>query len=337
MKLRWAGVLTLATALTLAAPTAADEPPTPPPPTRTFAFTYEVRVPKPADGAARLDAWVPLPIEDEVQKVADLKVETTAGGAAIPNEVRTEEVYGNRMVHVAVEAPKSEVVVRWTGVVTRSEDVGQGTGPVLDRFKEADRLVPITGLAREIAKRLGADREDQPVAARAKKVYDDVLGTMVYDKTLPGWGFGDFQRACEVGKGNCTDFHAKFTGVARAAGIPVRFTMGIPLSKEAKGVAAGYHCWAHFWDGAHWVPVDVSEAQKVQEKDPARARWFFGHVDADRVSLTIGRDLLLVPHQKGEPLPFFAYPYVEVDGKKADIAKENRTFSFEDRRPSLPR
>jgi transglutaminase-like putative cysteine protease len=116
-------------------------------------------------------------------------------------------------------------------------------------------------------------------------------------------------------------------GVARAAGIPSRFTMGIPMTAEPKGKAGGYHCWAHFHDGKRWVPVDISEAQKVVTKDPAKANWFFGHLDPDRVALTVGRDVDYAPRQKGETPLFIVYPYAEVDGNA--VAPESRSFTWD--------
>jgi transglutaminase-like putative cysteine protease len=279
----------------------------------------------------KLDVWVPLPLEDDVQKVSDLEIKTTLADAPVPHEVGTDATYGNRMAHVGLEAPKGEVAIVWSATIRRVEDRGQGKGPLNERFRQADNLVPITGRAEALAKEIGADRPDLPPQARARLVYDHVLATMVYDKKTPGYGKGDFERACDVGKGNCTDFHAKFIGVGRAAGLPVRFTMGVPLSTDPKGAPGGYHCWAHFYDGNSWTPVDISEAQKVVAKDPAKAQWFFGHLDPDRVSLTIGRDLTLVPKQKGPPLLFFAYPYVEADGKPVDLPPESRSFTFENR------
>ncbi len=75
--------------------------------------------------------------------------------------------------------------------------------------------------------------------------------------------------------------------------------------------------------------MDISEAQKVVAKDPAKAQWFFGHLDPDRLTLSVGRDLTLMPAQKGPPLLFFAYPYAEVDGKAVDVPKENRSFTWD--------
>jgi transglutaminase-like putative cysteine protease len=320
-------LLTVAIALALSTTLVVAED-TPAPAVRTFTFTYEVTVPKPAGSTKRLDVWVPLPLQDELQKVDGLEVTATSGGKTLNVARGKDATYGNEIAHVGVDAPSADVLVKWKAKITRTEDRGQGKGPILDRYKKEDRLVPLAGKATELAQSLDLATEKTPLL-RGKKIYDHVLTTMVYDKVAPGYGKGDFNRACEVGKGNCTDFHAKFIGIGRAAGIPVRFTMGVPLSTDPKGKAGGYHCWAHFHDAASWIPVDISEAQKVHAKDPAKAEWFFGHLDADRIALTVGRDITLVPAQKGEPLLFFAYPYVEADGVAVELPKESRTFSWE--------
>ena len=58
------------------------------------------------------------------------------------------------------------------------------------------------------------------------------------------------------------------------------------------------------------MPVDASEASKHPEKHD----YYFGHFDESRVAFTIGRDLVLTPPQKGEPLNYLIYPYAELDG-----------------------
>jgi hypothetical protein len=60
------------------------------------------------------------------------------------------------------------------------------------------------------------------------------------------------------------------------------------------------------------------------------AEYYFGNLTADRVALSIGRDLTLVPKQDGPPLNFFVYPYAEVDGKPLAAEKIKRKVSFED-------
>lgn len=298
--------------------------------TRTFEFTYRVKVPRPPEGGKRLDAWVPTPFEDDIQSVQSLRISASLDGTPVPFAHRRDREYGNRMVHVGLDAPGGELVIEWTATITRAADEGQGRARMNPRFLQGDRLVPLEGPAQDLARELGVDAEGVVVRERARKIYDHVLTTMQYDKAAEGWGKGDFIRACTVGKGNCTDFHAKFTGIARASRIPVRFTMGIPITPEPAGKAEGYHCWAHWKEGRNWRPVDISEAQKVHASDPAKADWFFGHLDPDRVALTVGRDLTLVPPQAGPPLLFFGYPHVEVDGVefKDPDAKANRSFTW---------
>jgi transglutaminase-like putative cysteine protease len=294
------------------------------PQVRKFKFTYWLKLPAPAEGSKKLEGWIPVAREDDLQKVTDLKVDT-----GCPNKVETDE-YGNRMIHFTVENPKGETAIGWTATITRTADRGQGAAKAHRRFLEADQLNPLTGRATDISTELKAKDAAKPVGDRSKAIYDYVLTTTKYSKDGEGWGEGDFERACTLRAGNCTDFHAKFIGIARASGIPSRFTMGysIPTDKP-KGEIKGYHCWAHYQDGDKWVPVDISEAQKVVEKDPAKAAWFFKNLDADRMAVTVGRDLTLVPKQQGGPVAQFTYQYVEVDGKPIEVAKEARGFAYE--------
>ena len=148
---------------------------------------------------------------------------------------------------------------------------------------------------------------------KARALYDYTVSVMRYDKTLPGWGNGDTERACDLFAGNCTDFHSLFISLARSAGIPARFVMGYALpAAGGTGEISGYHCWAEFFDArAGWVPVDASEASKHPEK----RNYFFGRLDRDRVALSQGRDLRLTPAQAGGPVNYLLKPVLEADGK----------------------
>jgi transglutaminase-like putative cysteine protease len=149
---------------------------------------------------------------------------------------------------------------------------------------------------------------------------------MHYDHDGSGWGHGDALYACTAKHGNCTDFHSLFISMARSQRIPARFEIGFPLPRDKQsGEIAGYHCWAEFYSrGLGWVPIDASDAWN----QPARREYFFGHQDENRVQMTVGRDLTLSPKQDGEPLNYFVYPYVEVNGKS--YANVSNHFSFED-------
>jgi hypothetical protein len=75
--------------------------------------------------------------------------------------------------------------------------------------------------------------------------------------------------------------------------------------------------------GKTWVPIDASEADRF----PERAGYFFGSHTPNRVTLAVGRDLVLDPPQQGEPLNYLLDPYAEADGKRAATAK---TWTYRD-------
>jgi transglutaminase-like putative cysteine protease len=182
----------------------------------------------------------------------------------------------------------------------------------LSRWLKPDRLVPIDGQIQTWAREVVEAAHAQTDLEMARAIYNHVVSTVKYDKTGKGWGRGDIYYACDARRGNCTDFHAIFIGYARALGIPARFAIGFPLPAErGAGKIAGYHCWAEFYAGIGWIPVDASEAAK----NPAKREYFFGAHDENRVELSKGRDVVLTPRQQGDPLNYFVYPYVEVDGK----------------------
>jgi transglutaminase-like putative cysteine protease len=174
----------------------------------------------------------------------------------------------------------------------------------------------------------GLDLPEEPMA-RARAFYDIVDRHMKYDKPAgKPWGRGDAVWACDSRYGNCTDFHSLFISLARSYKIPAKFEMGFSIpEKQGKGEVQGYHCWAKFRPSERgWVAVDISEANK----DPKMKDYYFGNLTADRVAVTTGRDIDLVPQQKGKALNYFIFPYAEVEGKPVPAEKITRKNSYED-------
>ncbi|HVT58460.1 MAG TPA: transglutaminase domain-containing protein [Thermoanaerobaculia bacterium] len=301
---------------------------------RVFELSYKAVVRELPAEAGKIDIWLPYPQSDDTQQV-----EVTAVSSPYPKEIRKESKLGNGVLHIAAEHPgRTEIEISMIARVTRSERIRRAFGTARDHWQghldpavapwlEPDRLVPlderIRGLAREVTAGKKTDLE------KARAIYDYVVATMSYDKSGTGWGKGDIYWACDAKRGNCTDFHALFTGLARASGIPAKFEIGFPIPPErGEGKIGGYHCWSQFYlDGYGWVPVDASEAWKHKEKK----EYFFGALDEDRVKFSEGRDLVLEPPQKGQPLNYFVYPYVEVDGKPHTPVE--LTFTYRDRPP----
>jgi transglutaminase-like putative cysteine protease len=256
--------------------------------------------------------------------------------APAPWRLTRDPEYGNQILYIRVEAPtdpflrvemrfrvqRREYIRRPEAVRTAS--LVEGSDPLLTRWLQPDRLVPIEGWVRERA--LEVTRDARTDLEKARAIYEWTVSNIRYDKSGTGWGRGDIYYACHVKRGNCTDFHAAFIGFARAVGIPARFEIGFPLPPErGQGEISGYHCWAQFYlKGYGWVPVDASEAGKT----PALRDYFFGAHDENRVLFTIGRDIRLEPPQQGEPLNYFIYPYVEVDGRP--FPNVEKRFYFRD-------
>ena len=294
---------------------------------RSFDFTYHADIPVSNASAKKFEAWIPLPREDAFQQVRQLKIDTP-----VHFEIVDQGANGNRVAHLEASAPlPASVPFTMTFAVTRREeaadmvaaarDIPEPTDGNFAAYLEPNKLVPLTGRIAQVSANL-AETDVTPLQ-QARVDYEYVTSIMKYDKSGTGWGRGDAVYACDVRHGNCTDFHSLFIAIARSRGIPARFTIGFPLGEPSVGEIPGYHCWAEFYAGGQWIPVDASEAWK----HPELRQYYFGHLDADRVAFTMGRDLVLKPRQSAEPVNFLIYPYVEVDGKP--LPKEQIKNQFE--------
>ncbi len=291
---------------------------------RIFLFTYAGAVTglKPGD---RARVWLPVPPTNEDQEV-------TVESRELPGPAKDgrDRQYGNPLVYFEAAADREgnvpfSTIYRVIRREVKGADRERGDDQLVNRFLEPDKLVPIDG--KPLALLRDKELPKDPTAA-ARVMYDAVNGHMKYDKSGSGWGRGDAVWACDSKHGNCTDFHSLFISLARANKIPAKFEIGFGLpEKRGHGEVAGYHCWAKFRvEGRGWVPVDISEANK----DPKMTEYYFGNLTENRVVFSSGRDITLEPRQDGEPLNFFVYPYVEVDGKAYPAERVRKTFSYRD-------
>lgn len=307
------------------------------PHSRTFAFSYQVHVPATKDAGGKFLLWLPLPQENEFQKISDLRIDSP-----VPHSEGSDPEYHNPYVvfeptpaqleagfDVTVHfiATRFEHKVDLASVSSARVAASGSAPPDLQRYLEPDKLVPLNGVISELAKEHTAG--DTTTLEKARHIYDYVIATMRYDKSGEGWGRGDAVWACTSKRGNCTDFHSLLIGMMRASGIPARFEIGFPLPEgKSEGDIPGYHCWAEFYlQGTGWIPVDASEAWK----NPAKRDYFFGAHDVNRVFFTYGRDIHLSSQQKGDPLNYFIYPYAELNGQPFKGLQTH--FSFQDLAP----
>lgn len=301
---------------------------------RVFTYSYEVEVTPSAAEDGPVDVFIPIPRATSHQEVLSRSVKGTITG-----KLETESRYGNLVWHGHLDRfdglpAKVSVVTKVRRTAFKNERLeGNDSKALSDLEREEfalylgpNRRVPVAGslvtrISREIAP--GETR----MAAVARAIYDYVIDNMEYKKVGSGWGNGDTHWACSERYGNCTDFHALFISLARSKGIPAKFAIGssIPLD-QSEGELDGYHCWVEFFlPGAGWVPIDASEAKKHPEK----REMLFGTHPADRIELSVGRDLDLGSAHTGAPLSYFVYPYVEVGGKPYKQVVRRVSFTTE--------
>lgn len=311
-----------------------------PRPERSFRFVYSAALPEVVAGAKQVRLWIPVPLDTPDQAITQLALKAKSGAevAALTGAKTADlkdgnqgglrwsfhDIAGGAGRSVCVETDGKPLEVELSFDVKRFETKGGGkASPAeLAELTAAEPMIPLDGKVAAVAASLQTPKDPKQVA---RTLYEHTLERMKYDKPEgdKGWGRGDAEWACDAKFGNCTDFHSYFMGLARTKGMPARFEMGfsIPAGADKEAKVGGYHCWAYVWiEGHGWMPVDISEA----DKNPAKSDYFFGTLDADRVTITGGRDLELTPAPAAGKLNFFVYPYAEVDGKKA----ENVTRAF---------
>lgn len=278
----------------------------------SFEFDYDAKLPVLSGPAL---AWLPIPQSDRFQTV-EVK-EISAPGL---RQTLTDN-HGNRVLLLTLSPDDSGKPISMRFQVQRRE---RGAYIESDSLPEAylnpEKLVPDLPTFRQTAADVTAGKSGD--LARARAIFDYTIETFKYQRYGTGWGKGDAVRACDAKSGNCTDFHAYFIALARAAGIPARFAIGaaIPSERDEGGID-GYHCWAEFYAEGKWWPVDLSEANKYSPL----STYYFGHHPANRIELSRGRDLMLAPGPASGPINFLAYPVLEVEGKPVAMIPR---FSF---------
>jgi transglutaminase-like putative cysteine protease len=226
------------------------------------------------------------------------------------HRVLTDKKHGNKALYWTLEPADSGKPIDIRYDVHRVEKAAyrdERTHPA--DYLAAETMVPNDPKFEEIARQAVQGKKTD--LQRARALYDLVIEELRYAKAGDGWGQGNATFACDARHGNCTDYHAYFTALARAIGIPARFAIGaaIPSDRDDGGVD-GYHCWVEFHADEKWWPIDISEADKYS----ALSTYYFGHHPANRIEFSRGRDLAFEPGPQSGPINFFAYPVLEIDG-----------------------
>lgn len=300
---------------------------------RTVELRYQVSIPEPRDQNDPVHIWLPLPASTPHQDVIALETDST-----MSVQVRYDPEFGNSILHAVSDGRDSgpthvafrAVVERreWKADLTRVRAAGyrQDAGLLQAQLQETRKIRFLP----DIVKAAAEIRQSATGAlAIARAAYDHVLATMTYDKSGEGWGDGDTEWACSMGRGNCTDFHTLFLAILRCCGVACEFEIGaaFPAGLEGGDIThykCGYHCWTRFYvPELGWVPADVSEASR----HPDKRDYFFGAIDADRVMLSRGRDIQMVPASDGGLENFFTEPRIEKRSGDSVIYDKKLEFS----------
>lgn len=326
---------------------------------RSFAATNRMDVKVPP-GAKSVRIWFPVPNGDPAQDVAKLKVTAPAGWR------QTHDSAGNSFVYLELRDPKpGDVSIQTDFHVTRREVKSNldpaATRPLTDeeRRKMASDLLPnqhilVDAESRRLAKSIVGDEQNPILASR--KLYDWVLDNIDYwvkdPATKKASAVGSSSYCLSTKTGNCTDFHSLYTSLSRSVGIPTRIKYGSFFKEplDGKDKDQSYHCWPEFWaPNVGWIPLDVAvadlyvddvtiteaNAEKVsltladgyRGPDRHRVDYYFGNLEARRVTWNTGRDLVLTPPQSAGPVNAIPKGYVEVDGKPYGNWTRKLTFT----------
>ena len=321
--------------------------------TRSFNFVYSVEVE--STNNKKLELWIPIPQSSEVQAISNLSIDSDG----LNYTVEDEQKFGNKYLYI--NHPKgtnvSKVVKISFDVLRKEHSNVNYTGVDSNVYLSSTSMIPVGGVFNEIVRENNLSKNDmngvyeyvlngmhygKPKSVDniyykdpwltsdgeygMKKVSrDEVVSLYKYAKSTKGnytFGNGNSMYACDIGVGNCTDYHSYFISLSRTLSAPSRFHMGFPIPKGEEGKVKGYHCWAdYFVEGEGWYPVDISEADKAPEK----AEYFFGNVCKDRVEMMVGRDFKLKGYGD-QYVNLFIYPLMEVSDVKSDAFV--KSFSY---------
>ena len=265
-----------------------------------FDFEYEVIFNEPGI----VEAWIPIPQAGPFQKIENLSI-----SSSLKYRMENDSVFGNLFLHlIPFELTKPDTVKVNFRVCRQEARSHTEHIDVFSRelFLQPYKNVPLNPQLYYIADTMSSSGSDN-----VREIYNTIIKHMEYDKSGEGWGQGDAVYACNIGKGNCTDYHSLFNALLRVQQTPAQFNIGFSIPEDLSGVIPGYHCWAEYYkEGEGWVPVDISNA----DKNPGKEDYYFGRLDNRRVKFTVGRDIPLPGGTSEDIVNFSVYPYVKVNG-----------------------
>lgn len=310
-----------------------------------FTVRHEAVVQEIPTGAALARIWLAAPRDDAAQTVTRLRLSGDR-----PGKVVTGGSFDNRAAYYEVVNPPPKLRVALEFDLTRRpvhrKPVAAAVMPLPESRRsefavhlQPNRYVPVGGKFKDLA--LSAVGSATNPVDQAQRLYDWVLGYVEYwqkdPKTLKPSANGESEYCLGSRTGNCTDFHSLLMSLSRSIGIPTRMVYGgflqgegTPVpgrpSMDGKDVDSGYHCWVEsYFHGLGWCPIDVALADLLTGH--SKQQFYFGNLEARRLTWSYGRDVTLGPRQSTGPLNAFYKVHVEVDGQLHTAWERKFTFA----------
>ena len=321
--------------------------------TREFNFVYTVEIS--SSNNNKLELWIPVPQSNEVQTISNLIIDTNG----LDYIIKDEYVHGNKYAYIYSRygTVNSKIITISFDVKRKEHKNIQYQGININNYLQPTSMVPVGGIFNKIIEKNNLNNKDirslydfvlngmhyakpksiedkyykEPWLSDNKKygikkvTRDDVVNLYKEAKSKNNYytfGNGNSIYACDIGVGNCTDFHSYFISLSRTIQIPTRFHMGFQIPNKEDGEVEGYHCWADYYiDDAGWFPIDISEA----DKNPEKKDYFFGTLDNNRVDMMVGRDFILEEY-KQKKVNYFIYPLLEINDKESDSFSQSFNF-----------
>lgn len=275
---------------------------------RNFEFTYESTVVGLKPGTtARI--WVPMPLANAYQLFTLSSADVPSTGADYDSK------YGNGYMYFEGEAnSEGQIPIKLVYHIRRIEMLPQdGVAPSAEdraKFIGGDARVPANDKPFQAVLKgnppLGTP--DEVARTLCKATMDFVSLDKPTDTKLIGQGDSDW--VCESKSGDSIDIHSLFVALCRGLGIPARMEFGFVLPKKPTEEIGPPRAWVVFATD-RWTAADLYEAKRA----PENAGYWLGHIAPNRVAMSVGRDLRLIPEPAAGPLNYFVHPHVEVDGK----------------------
>ena len=310
---------------------------------RKFNFTYTTEIE--STNGKKLELWLPLPKSTKVQTISNLVVNSDG----LSYTIEEEKTHGNKYIYIYhPEGTQNKKIVKFSFDVNRLEHRNlQYSNVNPEKYLGSYSVVPTGSFSKTIKdnnltssnvrgiydyvlsgmhygkpKEIGDTYYSDPWLSADGKYgsksvsRDEIVSLYKKAKNEDGnytFGNGNSVYACDIGVGNCTDYHSYFLSLSRTLGVPARFHMGFTIPQGDQGKIGGYHCWADFYEeDKGWTPVDISEADKAPEKK----NYFFGTATENRVEMMVGRDFELKGYDEGL-VNLFIYPLLEIEDQKS--------------------